>query len=1477
MQQALLQPNQSARTRLKFITLEDHSLETYFEFLEALSEKEFGNLGGDLPIVAPLESEPKTLTYTQHSTDSHPDTHLFLYDLVELIDDLWAQAERKYGVTYKHFYQHVLNEFGEAKTKIGEQFFRESTSQKNKPDFLERANAQIRDDDAIKNYLHKKGAALHKFIAALHWDKNRQQRLLFKELSRIIKQKPIKEVWEEYFALLDESVIKGRVNGAEIEAGLPTIGQTTHPVGEVLVVLNVFSLAISADFSRMSQRKPENNPYHALSDQQKEILRNIRQSELFFNIDEEVLKNALYLLRLLTPEDQETARKHLEFFNNLFLSSYDQPVVKEEEEEGSAGTGAGIAWQYYQPDTQWSRDTSQNFKNTYQLSRNAGFLRNQILYDLFAIYEFKDVDLGHLLSDPEWSKLGIDEVIRQQTLSYLMTLSPEELRQLSLVGRHEISRRILDQILRQHPAFFLDLEFALTTLPANSFSSDPLVIDEIKKQQQEIWQRLSGQPVLNSLQNVAAKLNYKPQAELDSIETEIGADPDDPRSKAINYVKELLKSGQNPTEVIRSLTPDLLKKRVLELGIGADQSATDQEVIDFIAASEDFLSRLERLGLGKVDAQNQLSAEEREVILNTSSLLEHKPTSVGQIEAELGKSLSNLDKNLVISENLIYHIEHLIKTGASPEVFFSKVDNQQLAKMVGADSLSDAETKQVVAAATSYWHQYQLLLFQATKNPLVFGRATLFNKAQDIEDEQYLRLIELDREKVEAGTPRRDLVGGNRISTIAYFWQEKSDTNDTAEEEIVSRVSRLSLVIEKANRADLTLVEKRRAALIQIMLDQAQTQNELDQLMFASPAFYPNLNAPQEQAGFGTFAVGGGRSAAELDFNFDQADRAALVESQYRQLGPEFPNEANLASSRNQLAQLQRANRINKVNQVAQALSMAPGPLGVAGKALKYAPDWAKNFIGDREKVAAAGLGIGTAAILAFLKLLQQAVVAGATLGGAVIGGIGGFLVGGPVGAIIGASVGAGAGFATGTAISNSYLTPNLTSAASSVANTVGAPPTLSGQATVGAGGASGAGLFGAEGTAVIAGGSTAAIFGVAVLVSQTQPTYDFLLPTLSGSLETSKYVSIGKRSSLATGMYEIENGFTGAITYTINMASRDNYQIRVTRMEDILTIIVRNNEDNPGAQDAIYDYLGSGFIEREVLLGEGYQTIAPEGMIERDSDTTLTAFSYRGASDFGLSQEEVRRPTSALGEIDDQEEGDGDMVTQLFDLSTAKRFRYTQDFPFPLSDTTITNTIAIEFEYYDPETGESGTDTAFTSEVICVGDCPLSAGGLCWPTDGYLIQGPYSTPTTGTRSHDNLEAIDIISQPEFGTHPPIYATFDGVAVLHPDGHGHICRESPTTRRYCYGNHVVLTVDNEYGQFSLNFAHLHNFHATLSPGRIQKGQVLGLMGGTGGYGVHLHYEVYRNAISIETIVPEPIELRPVRSFCGNRVSPNNPL
>lgn len=149
MQQALLQPNQSARTRLKFITLEDHSLETYFEFLEALSEKEFGNLGGDLPIVAPLESEPKTLTYTQHSTDSHPDTHLFLYDLVELIDDLWAQAERKYGVTYKHFYQHVLNEFGEAKTKIGEQFFRESTSQKNKPDFLERANERIRDRKSV--------------------------------------------------------------------------------------------------------------------------------------------------------------------------------------------------------------------------------------------------------------------------------------------------------------------------------------------------------------------------------------------------------------------------------------------------------------------------------------------------------------------------------------------------------------------------------------------------------------------------------------------------------------------------------------------------------------------------------------------------------------------------------------------------------------------------------------------------------------------------------------------------------------------------------------------------------------------------------------------------------------------------------------------------------------------------------------------------------------------------------------------------------------------------------------------------------------------------------------------------------------------------------------------------------------------------------------------------------------------------------
>ena len=131
----------------------------------------------------------------------------------------------------------------------------------------------------------------------------------------------------------------------------------------------------------------------------------------------------------------------------------------------------------------------------------------------------------------------------------------------------------------------------------------------------------------------------------------------------------------------------------------------------------------------------------------------------------------------------------------------------------------------------------------------------------------------------------------------------------------------------------------------------------------------------------------------------------------------------------------------------------------------------------------------------------------------------------------------------------------------------------------------------------------------------------------------------------------------------------------------------------------------------------------------------------------------------------------------------------------------------------------------------------PGGAWPNCWPTTGWITQGP---ATTGSHKN-NLQAIDIS---EIGA--LIYATHDGTAkVIYGDE--------------IYGNHVIITSPEGFQTWYGHFSEIY-----IGDGPITAGALLGKQGCTGttygvdgsDCGIHLHYEL-RNSLGIliNQIVP----------------------
>jgi len=142
------------------------------------------------------------------------------------------------------------------------------------------------------------------------------------------------------------------------------------------------------------------------------------------------------------------------------------------------------------------------------------------------------------------------------------------------------------------------------------------------------------------------------------------------------------------------------------------------------------------------------------------------------------------------------------------------------------------------------------------------------------------------------------------------------------------------------------------------------------------------------------------------------------------------------------------------------------------------------------------------------------------------------------------------------------------------------------------------------------------------------------------------------------------------------------------------------------------------------------------------------------------------------------------------------------------------------------------------------VGNPPITEA--CWPTNGPLTQGPLGPVGHGAGFTSGKTGASVDIGPKEGE--PVYATFNGtVSIVDLTNKGEVDAT--------YGNLVKLSPDDHPGAL-IYHAHLLEIKVTEGQ-RVSVGDLIGLVGGTGGYIPHLHYE-FRGLELAPPNIPEPI-------------------
>ncbi len=364
----------------------------------------------------------------------------------------------------------------------------------------------------------------------------------------------------------------------------------------------------------------------------------------------------------------------------------------------------------------------------------------------------------------------------------------------------------------------------------------------------------------------------------------------------------------------------------------------------------------------------------------------------------------------------------------------------------------------------------------------------------------------------------------------------------------------------------------------------------------------------------------------------------------------------------------------------------------------------------------------------------------------------------------------------------------------------------------------------------------TAVVAGSFIYMNQT--TLDSFippLPTVSNG-EISKYVTITKHADPG-----IKFNTPQAITYTISIQAKSGYKITLTDVPTDQVTITKN----------------------------------PSGTAPVPNDQSYQSF------------------LSSLSSL----------KGQSFDDSTNKQIgQYTLSLNSDqYRDSSVDNTFAIKFTVTDksgkPVTeGSQSIFDATTGESVCFGNCPATAGGLCWPADGIIAQYPYSQysnnfcPQTDADTRDycpagfpscggthctlNEDAFDITVN-GFGAYKEeVHAPFDGKACLYSDLADNTWgpAKNGSEGSPSYGISVTLAGTYNGQNFTLLFAHLASTNIPSGCTTVNKNDALGLLGNSGySSQAHLHYELLGHAhpTALKNFVPKNYMInQPVRSFCA---------